>query len=81
MIVLSVTCFFHLYLLAAFVNSGVNHLATENSINAFKLRDRVSERERLYIDSRYYGNVTGEKKRSSRYSSSGGRNIPRSGAC
>ena len=46
-----------------YANSGVNHLATENSINAFKLRDRVSERERLYIDSRYYGNVTGEKEK------------------
>jgi len=46
-----------------YANSGVNHLATENSIKAFKLRDRVSERERLYIDSRYYGNVTGEKEK------------------
>ena len=41
-------------------NLGINDLAIENMNKAFKLRDRVSERERLYIDSRYYMVVTGE---------------------
>jgi len=35
-------------------------LATENLKKAYELRDRVSERERLYIQATYYGFVTGE---------------------
>jgi serine/threonine protein kinase/tetratricopeptide (TPR) repeat protein len=35
-------------------------LATENLKKAYELRDRVSERERLYIEATYYGFVTGE---------------------
>jgi serine/threonine protein kinase/tetratricopeptide (TPR) repeat protein len=35
-------------------------LAAEASQKAFELRDRVSERERLYISAGYYDNVTGE---------------------
>ena len=35
-------------------------LATPNYKKAFELRDRVSERERLYIEGMYYLNVTGE---------------------
>jgi len=35
-------------------------LATPNYTKAFELRDRVSERERLYIEGMYYLNVTGE---------------------
>ncbi len=44
----------------AYANLGTEDLATENMKKAFALRDRVSERERLYIDSRYYDIVTGE---------------------
>jgi DNA-binding winged helix-turn-helix (wHTH) protein/predicted Zn-dependent protease len=44
----------------SYSNLGVENLAIENMNKAFKLRDRVSERERLYIDSRYYLVVTGE---------------------
>jgi eukaryotic-like serine/threonine-protein kinase len=44
----------------AYANLGVEDLATQNMKRAFALRDRVSERERLYIDSRYYEIVTGE---------------------
>jgi DNA-binding winged helix-turn-helix (wHTH) protein/tetratricopeptide (TPR) repeat protein len=43
--------------------SGVKDLAIENMNQAFGLRDRVSERERFYIDSRYYDIVTGEKEK------------------
>ncbi len=35
-------------------------LAAEASQKAFDLRDRVSERERLYISAGYYDNITGE---------------------
>ncbi|MBD0328324.1 MAG: tetratricopeptide repeat protein, partial [Pyrinomonadaceae bacterium] len=35
-------------------------LAAEASQKAYELRDRVSERERLYISAGYYDNVTGE---------------------
>jgi eukaryotic-like serine/threonine-protein kinase len=34
--------------------------ASQYSQRAFELRDRVSERERFYLESRYYGDVTGE---------------------
>jgi serine/threonine protein kinase/Flp pilus assembly protein TadD len=44
-----------------YANLGMDELATENLKKAFGLRDRVSERERLYIDSRYYQLVTGEE--------------------
>ena len=45
---------------ANYSNMGLDDLATENLKKAFALRDRVSERERLYIDSRYYYAVSGE---------------------
>ncbi len=41
-------------------NIGVDKDAYEASTKAFHLRDGVSERERFYIDSRYYQIVTGE---------------------
>ncbi len=41
-------------------NSGDSKLAFQNLKKAYELRDRVSERERLYIESIYYNLVTGE---------------------
>lgn len=41
-------------------NSRQYDLAAAASQKAFELRDRVSERERLYISAGYYDNVTGE---------------------
>jgi len=41
-------------------NSGQSHLAEDNIRKAFDLKDRVSERERLYISAHYYDTVTGE---------------------
>ena len=41
-------------------NSGERELATENVRKAYELRDRVSERERIYITEHYYQTVTGE---------------------
>jgi tetratricopeptide (TPR) repeat protein len=44
----------------AYENMDAKDVAAENSSKAFRLRDRVSERERFYIDSYYYFIVTGE---------------------
>jgi DNA-binding winged helix-turn-helix (wHTH) protein/tetratricopeptide (TPR) repeat protein len=41
-------------------NIGETALATQNIINAYKLRERVTESERGSIDARYYLYVTGE---------------------
>jgi len=41
-------------------NIGETQLGREFKVRAFGLRDRVSERERLYITGHYYGSVTGE---------------------
>ena len=38
-------------------------LAIENYSKAFELRDRVSERERYYIEATYYAYVTGEQEK------------------
>ena len=43
-----------------YYNTRQYDLAAEASQKAFELRDRVSERERLYISAGYYDNVTGE---------------------
>ena len=44
---------------------GEFSLAAENTRKAYRLRDRVSERERFYLETHYYGYVTGnaEKER------------------
>jgi serine/threonine protein kinase/tetratricopeptide (TPR) repeat protein len=44
----------------AYLNQNQVSLAIENYKKAYDLRDRVSERERFYIEAQYYGNVTGE---------------------
>ena len=41
-------------------NSKQNELSREASKKAYELRDRASEREKLYISASYYGGVTGE---------------------
>ncbi|TNF71153.1 MAG: serine/threonine protein kinase, partial [Acidobacteria bacterium] len=41
-------------------NLDQSNAAAEATSEAFDLRDRVSENERLYIESHYYGGVTGE---------------------
>jgi serine/threonine protein kinase/tetratricopeptide (TPR) repeat protein len=43
-----------------YYNNGLYDLAAEASQKAYELRDRVSERERLFISAGYYDNVTGE---------------------
>ncbi len=42
-------------------NAGENEKAIEYARQAYELRDRVSEREKLYITSHYYQIVTGEE--------------------
>ncbi len=50
----------HARLGVAYSNSAQKELAAEATRKAFELRDRASEREKLYIASRYYNEVTGE---------------------
>jgi len=45
---------------ASYINLEQPSLATPNYRKAFDLRERVSERERFYVDGMYYLNVTGE---------------------
>ena len=47
-------------LASVYTNSGEYKLAAEASQKAYDLRDRVSDRERLYISMSYYSNVTRE---------------------
>ena len=42
-------------------NSGEHEKAIQSTRKAYELRDRVSEREKLYIDEHYFQVVTGEK--------------------
>src|SRR5215469_1949684 len=44
----------------AYNNQGDVELASRSTTRAFELRDRVSDRERFYIDSHYYDVVTGD---------------------
>jgi len=44
----------------SYSNLGEAGLASENARKAYDLRDKVSERERLYIDSHYFMLATGE---------------------
>lgn len=50
----------HARMASMYYNSGLFDLAAEASQKAYDLRERVSERERLFISSGYYDNVTGE---------------------
>ena len=42
-----------------YTNLGETTLGAENTRKGYELRDRVSERERFYIEGHYYENVTG----------------------
>jgi tetratricopeptide (TPR) repeat protein len=44
----------------AYANVGQSKLAFENFRKAYELRDRASEREKFYITSQYFSEVTGE---------------------
>lgn len=50
----------HARMASMYYNNRQFDLAAAASQKAFDLRDRVSERERLYISAGYYDNVTGE---------------------
>jgi eukaryotic-like serine/threonine-protein kinase len=47
-------------LATAYDMAGEVDLKTENIREAFSLRDRVSARERLYLETHYYHSLTGE---------------------
>jgi eukaryotic-like serine/threonine-protein kinase len=48
------------YMSTAYANGQEPELAAENIRKAYELREKVSERERFYIESHYYQNGTGE---------------------
>ncbi len=50
----------HARLAACYNNTRQLEFSRDASQKAYELRDRVSEREKLYISSSYYGGVTGE---------------------
>jgi serine/threonine protein kinase/tetratricopeptide (TPR) repeat protein len=50
----------------SYYNLGEKNLAIENTRKAFALRSRVSEWERLYIESHYYQFVTGDEEKARR---------------
>jgi tetratricopeptide (TPR) repeat protein len=50
----------HARLAYCYSNTKQLELSREESKKAYELRDRASEREKLYISSSYYGSVTGE---------------------
>ena len=49
---------------AVYGNLGDFRLSEENTRKAFDLRERTSERDRLYINAHYYSDVTGEPEKS-----------------
>ena len=44
----------------SYMNLGQEILPAQNMKRAYELRDRVSERERFYLEAHYYGTVTGD---------------------
>ena len=50
-------------LATSYSNIGEPGLGAENAKKAYQLRDQVSEREKLYIDSRYHAYATGDMEK------------------
>ena len=48
---------------AAYINLGRYEFAVENTTKAYELRDRVSEREKFFIESAYFHSVIGDLER------------------
>jgi tetratricopeptide (TPR) repeat protein len=51
---------------ASYYNLGETSLGAENTKKAYELRERVSEREKFYIESHYYSIVTGDLEKARR---------------
>ena len=47
----------------SYLNLGETKLGSDNIKRAYELRERVSEREKFYIESHYFDNVTGNKEK------------------
>jgi tetratricopeptide (TPR) repeat protein/predicted Ser/Thr protein kinase len=61
----------------SYSNLGENDLADENTRKAYELRERVSEREKLYIESHYHTFVTGDLEKAGRVYEIWGQTYPR----
>jgi tetratricopeptide (TPR) repeat protein len=51
---------------ASYYNLGETRLGAENTKKAYELRERVSEREKFYIESHYYSIATGDLEKARR---------------
>jgi eukaryotic-like serine/threonine-protein kinase len=61
----------------SYTNLGETALSVENTRKAFELRERVSERERLLVESDYYNSVTGDLIKARRSAALGEQTYPR----
>jgi tetratricopeptide (TPR) repeat protein len=64
----------------AYANLRESGVASENFRKAFELRDRVSERERFYIEAAYYSFVTGELEKANQVYAEYGQEYPTASA-
>lgn len=51
------------YLALMYGSTGSSRLATENALNAYKLRDHASDNERFFISAYYFGRATGNQEK------------------
>jgi eukaryotic-like serine/threonine-protein kinase len=62
---------------SSYFNLGETNLAAENTRKAYELRDRVSAREKFYIESQYYYHVTGALEKARQASELWAQTFPR----
>src|SRR5437870_6687614 len=70
----------HASLATLYINLQEPSLSAESMKRAYDLRDRVSERERFYIESNYYDFVTGDWEKANQVSELWAQTYPRSDA-
>ena len=70
----------HASLATLYINLQEPSLSAESMKRAYDLRDRVSERERFYIESNYYNFVTGDWEKANQVSELWAQTYPRSDA-
>src|SRR5437879_8362852 len=66
----------HAFLATLYVNLQETSLSTESMKRAYDLRDRVSEKEKFYIESHYYHFVTGDLEKANQVYEQFAQNYP-----
>jgi len=69
----------HAFLATLYVNLQETSLSAESMKRAYDLRDRVSEKEKFYIESHYYHFVTGDLEKANQVYEQFAQTYPRSG--